>query len=63
MNAQETFEKFLKLVGKEVEVGQSSTGKKLIGKITNAMFDSFILEDSKDKHIIRFNDLIFVNEL
>lgn len=63
VSKKELFEKLLELVGKTVEVGINSSGKKIIGKITNAMFDSFIVESANDKHIVSFNDLAFVNEL
>ena len=59
-SGQTLFKKTLSLVGHTVEAGTIGSTKPLHGKITNAMFDSFILEEGGRKHIIRFEDILFL---
>ena len=57
INFAEIFQKLLSLVGKEVEVTLASQGKIIKGTVTNAMFDSFIVEGAQGKQIVSFSDL------
>ena len=54
------FRELIRLVGKKVEVGISSTGEKLSGVIANTMFDSFIVDTTKGRRVIRFSDVFFL---
>ncbi len=57
------FNDLLSLVGKTVEVGVASSRARLRGEVRNAMFDSFILETETGKQIIRFEDILFLDEM
>jgi hypothetical protein len=63
MNAQRLFRKLLSLVGKEVEIGTFSDGTPLRGCIANVMFDSIIFSTEREKRIVRFQDLVYVEPL
>ena len=60
---QELFEGYLKLVGKSVAVGLRSTGEQLRGRISNTMFDSFLLQLSNTSRVIGFRDVLYVEPL
>ncbi len=58
---QELFESLLKLQGQNVEVGNKRTGEILRGTIVYVMFDSFLVEAKGRNHVIRFEDLMYLN--
>ena len=57
------FSNLIRLIGKQVEVGVAASGEKLRGQVSNAMFDSFILCTESGKRIIRFDDILFLDEI
>lgn len=59
-NAQALFERFLGLVGTNVEIALSNTAKPVRGRITNAMFDSVLVESGGKKFVIRFVDILYL---
>ena len=63
VHGKEVFEKMLKLVGKDVEVAASGKDGILKGTVTNAMFDSFILDEKGQNNIISYADIVFINEI
>lgn len=56
IDAQRFYEDILQLQNREVEVLLRG-GTRLSGKITNTMFDSFIVEAAGKKSIVRFQDV------
>lgn len=67
MDIQDTFRKYLGLVGTPIQVGlhgrdDNAQGSVLKGIVRNAMFDSFLLETTTGNRVIRFEDVVFVDE-
>ena len=62
-SVNEIFRSLISLVGKEVEVGLRSTGEKLTGTVSYAMFDSFLLRVGNNKRVISFGDILFLDPL
>ena len=70
MDTQDTHRALLKLVGKSVVVGlhegvpaaRAVNSSSIKGKVANAMFDSFLVETSSGNHVIRFEDVAFIDE-
>ena len=62
INFAEIFQTLLSLVGKEVEVTLASQGHIIKGTLTNASFDSFIVEGVQGKQIISFSDMLALQQ-
>lgn len=62
LDLQEMFRNVLGLVGREVEVGVASSGERLSGRVANAMFDSFLLDTAGKMRVVRFDDILFLDE-
>ncbi len=58
VNLTALFREMLSLVGHEVEVSSSKSTKPFRGTVTNAMFDSLLVENNQGKHVIRFSDIL-----
>lgn len=60
---QNYFLTLLSLQNTRVEVALASTGKRLVGTVANTMFDSFLLDCDGHPTVIRFTDVLFLNEV
>ncbi len=63
LDAQALFQNLLKLVGRQVELSTPEAAKPLKGRISNVMFDSFILDTDTGRRIVRFEDIVFLNPI
>ena len=59
---QDLYRKCLSLVGKNIELGISSTGEQLFATITNAMFDSILISINGVNRVVAFRDLAYLDE-
>ncbi len=59
---QQLFKQLVSLMGKQIDVGIRSSGKKLQGTVVNAMFDSFLIEANGKNNVIAYNDLSYLQE-
>ncbi len=59
-SVQQVFRKVLSLVGHDVEVATHSEAKPVKGTITNAMFDSLLLQAGEKTRVIRFVDIVYL---
>ncbi len=60
LDEQKFFLDLVSLTGKPVEVGVTSLGRTLQGRVINAMFDSFLLDTAQGTKVIRFDDILFL---
>ena len=61
VDEQRFFEQFMSLIGQEVEVGLRSIESIVKGRVTSAMFDSFLIATSQGTRVIRFEDVSFLD--
>lgn len=63
ISEQRYFEEFISLVGSKIRIALRSSGEEIIGIVTNAMFDSFLLDIKSGTRVITFDDLVYFEKL
>ncbi|HMO18567.1 MAG TPA: hypothetical protein PKA63_10005 [Oligoflexia bacterium] len=63
INEQNYFNQFISLVGRNIRLALRSTGEELEGTVTNAMFDSFLLQTKNAVKVITFDDLVYFEQV
>ena len=62
MASEQTMHKqAISLVGKSIEAA-TKMGERLEGIVSNAMFDSLLIETKQGKKILCFNDIVFLRQ-